>query len=201
MSYAQVREKVRLLVEGDDIGTTFSTDTLDLIISMAENRVYRNLRSDTMHVASAALNATSNVLAIPADLMELQRIVVGGKDVELTDMWRVQQLIDGGSGGSDTLYAAQRGPDFVFYPAIDDTTDIYLYYYGKPSALALGENTTYTRYPELFLYAAVAEASPYLGEDSRAPMWEAKFAQALQDANANERWRAYGGTQLRIRNR
>jgi hypothetical protein len=201
MSYAQVREKVRLLIEGDDIGSTFSTDTLDLIISMAEGRVYRNLRADTMYVASAALNATSNVLAIPAGLMELDRIVVGGKDVELTDMWRVQQLIDGGSSQSDTLYAAQRGPELLFYPSISNSTSIYLYYYGKPTALALGENTTYLRYPELFLYAAVAEASPYLGEDSRAPMWEAKYAQALQDANANERWRAYGGTSLRIRNR
>jgi hypothetical protein len=201
MSYAQVREKVRLLVEGDDIGSTFSTDTLDLIISMAEGRVYRNLRADTMYIASAALNATSNVLDIPSDLMQLDRIVVDGKDVELTDMWRVQQLIDGNATNNDTIYAAQRGPEFTFWPEVSDTTDIYLYYYGKPSALALGENTTYLRYPELFLYAAVAEASPYLGEDSRAPMWEAKYAQALQDANTNERWRAFGGTPLRIRSR
>lgn len=201
MSYAQIREKVRLLIEGDEIGTTFSTDTLDLLISMAESRVYRKLRSDTMYVASAALNATSNVLAMPADLLELEKVVIGGKQVEVTDLWRLDQHVSNSDTSTDTIYCARQGDSLKFWPAISDTTDVYLYYYGKPAALALGENSTYTRYPEVFLFASVAEASPFLGEDSRAPMWEAKFAQALQDAMSNERWKAYSGSQLRVRNR
>lgn len=201
MSYAQIREKVRLLIEGDEIGNTFSTDTLDLLISMAESRVYRKLRADTMYVSSSALNAVSNLLDIPADLLELEKVVIGGKQVEITDLWRVDQHISNSDGASDTIYCAQQGATLKFWPAIDDTTDVYLYYFGKPAALALGENTTYTAYPEVFLFASVAEASPFLGEDSRAPMWEAKFAQALQDAMSNERWKAYGGSSLRVRNR
>ena len=201
MSYAQVREKVRLLIEGDEVGTTFSTDTLDLLISMAESRVYRKLRSDTMYVASAALNATSNVLALPSDLLELDRVLIGGKPVEVTDLWRIDQLAYNGASAGDTVYCARSGDNLVFWPAIDDTTDVYLYYYGRPAALSLGENSTYTRYPEVFLFGSVAEASPFLGEDSRAPMWEAKFAQAMQDAMTNERWRTYSGSQLRVRNR
>ena len=201
MSYAQVREKVRLLIEGDEIGNTFSTDTLDLLISMAESRVYRKLRADTMYVSSSALNAVSNLLDIPADLLELEKVVIGGKQVEITDLWRVDQHISNSDGASNTIYCARQGATLKFWPAIDDTTDVYLYYFGKPAALALGENTTYTRYPELFLFASVAEASPFLGEDSRAPMWEAKYAKAIGEANADNRWRAYSGSPLRIRNR
>ena len=40
-SYADFREKVRILIEGDEIGETFSTTTLDLIIGLAEQRIGR----------------------------------------------------------------------------------------------------------------------------------------------------------------
>jgi hypothetical protein len=200
-TYAQIRERVRLLIEGDEIGTTFSTDTLDLLISMGENRVYRNLKASTMYTVSSALNATSNVLAIPSAVLNLEKVIIDGKEVEVTDLWRVNAHIDNNDTAADTIYCAQRGDNLVFWPAISDTTDVYLYYYAKPTALATSVNSTYERYPELFLYAAVSESAPFLGEDNRIPIWEGRYMVALNDADRLERWRAYSGSQLRIRSR
>jgi hypothetical protein len=200
-SYAQVRERVRLLIEGDEIGVTFSTSTLDLLISMGENRVYRNLKSSTMYTVSSALNATSNVLAIPAAVLQLDKVIIDGKAVEVTDLWRVQAHIDNNDTSNDTIYCAQRGDNLIFWPEISDTTNVYLYYYATPTALATTVNSTYERYPELFLYAAVSESAPFIGEDNRIPIWEGKYNLSLNDANRLERWKAFGGSAIRIRSR
>jgi len=200
-TYAQIRERVRLLIEGDEIDASFSTSTLDLLISMGENRVYRNLKSSTMYTVSAAQNATSNVLAIPSATLSLDKVIIDGKAVEVTDLWRVQAHIDNGDTATDTIYCAERGDNLIFWPAISDTTNVYLYYYATPTALATTVNSTYERYPELFLYAAVAESAPFLGEDNRIPIWEGKFKLSLDDADRLERWRAYSGSAIRIRSR
>lgn len=199
MSYAQVRENVRLLIEGDEIGNTFDTGTLDLLISMGENRVYRSLRADTMRT-SAIITPASNLAALPADLIELERVFVGGYQVEVVDDWRLEELIADGVNASGVAYCSHIGSNLKFWPAA--TTDATIYYYAKPAAmLTAGESTTYTRYPEVFLYAAVSESAPFLGEDARIPIWEAKYQQHLSDANRVEKYRVFGGSTLRVRNR
>lgn len=199
MAYAQVRENVRLLIEGDEIGNTFDTGTLDLLISMGENRVYRSLRADTMRT-SATLTPASNLVALPADLLELERVFVGGYQVEVVDDWRLEELIADGVNASGVAYCAHIGTNLKFWPAA--TTNATVWYYQKPAAmLTANESTTYLRYPEVFLYAAVAESAPFVGEDARLPMWESKYQQHLADANRVEKYRVFGGSQLRIRNR
>jgi len=199
MAYAQVRENVRLLIEGDEIGNTFDTGTLDLLISMGENRVYRSLRADTMRT-SASIAPVSNLVALPADLIELERVFVDGRQVEIVDDWRLEELLADNIGASGVAYCAHIGSNLKFWPAA--TTDATVWYYAKPAAmLTAGESTTYTRYPEVFLYAAVAESAPFVGEDSRLPMWESKYQQYLADANRVEKYRVFGGGQLRTRSR
>jgi hypothetical protein len=198
MSYAQIREKVRLLIEGDDIGNTFNTDTLDLLISFGENRVYRNLRADTMRTISAPITPVANIVAIPADLLQLTRVIVGTRDVEIIDEWRMQALLDSSATAQDTLFCAHNPDGLIFFP--ENTADVTLHYYAKPASLAsAGESTTYNRYPEVFLFAAVAESAPFLGEDARIQIWEGKFQQYMADADQNERWRVNSGSPLRTR--
>jgi hypothetical protein len=38
-------------------------------------------------------------------------------------------------------------------------------------------NSVFTTYPGLWLYGALLEAAPYLKDDKRIGIWEAKFAQ------------------------
>jgi hypothetical protein len=199
MSYAQVRENVRLLIEGDEIGNTFDTGTLDLLISMGENRVYRSLRADAMRT-SATITPASNLAALPANLIQLERVYVNGKQVEVVDDWRLEELLQQGASASDVAYCAHIGSNLKFWP--EATTDVTVWYYQKPTAmLTAGESTTYLRYPEVFLFAAVAESAPFVGEDARIPIWESKYQQNLADANRVERYRVFGGSQLRTRSR
>ena len=200
-TYAEFREAVRNLLEGDEIGATFSVDSLDLMIALGEQRVYRDLKASTLYTSVTLATVTDNALDLPTDVIALDKVVIGGKQVEVTDLWRLDALNEATAYADRTVFCAQSGDTLLFFPAVADSTSITLFYYARPADIATAINSTLNRYPEVFLYAAIAEASPFLGEDSRAPMWEAKFAKAMGEANADNRWRAYSGSPLRVRNR
>lgn len=200
-NYSEFREAVRNLLEGDEIGNTFSVDALDLMIALGEQRVYRELKASTLYTSSTLTTVANNALALPSAVIALDKVVIGDRQVEVIDLWRLDALNESNSTANNVIFCAQRGENLEFFPEVADSTSITLYYYARPADIATAMNSTIARYPEVFLYAAIAEASPYLGEDNRAPMWEAKFANAISEANADNRWRAYSGSPLRVRNR
>lgn len=199
-SYAVFREAVRNLIEGDVISNTFSTATLDLIIGLAENRVYRDLRASCM-VATDTLTVTNNLAPLPADLLELKAVWKDRDEpLEIVSLERVNRL---GANGGDAYYAALDGDNLRFAYETSGTVDID--YYARPtdmkSETVWADQKALARYPEVFLFASVAESSPFLGEDARVGLWEQKYAQALAQAQSDETWRAYSGSALRIRTR
>lgn len=200
VSYADFREKVRALIEGDEIGETFSTTTLDLIIGIAENRVYRDLRASNM-VDTAVLTITSNLAPLPADLLELKTVWQDRDEpIEIVSLERVNLL---GANGGTAMYAAQDGDNLRF--AYETSGTVNIDYYARPTDMASetvwANQKPLARYPEVFLFASAAEAMPFLGEDARVALWEQKYAQALAQAGSDERWRVYSGSQLRVRTR
>lgn len=199
-NYASFREAVRNLIEGDQIGNTFSTATLDLIVGLAEERIYRDLRASTM-VDSAVLTVTSNTAPLPADLIELKALWQNRDEpIEIIPLDRLNRV---GTNGGNTYFAALDGDNLRF--AYEASGTVNCEYYARPTAMkdetTWANQTTLARYPDVFLYGAVCEAMPFLGEDARVGLFEQKYSQALTYAKADERWRAYGGSPLRVRAR
>ena len=67
----------------------------------------------------------------------------------------------------------------------DSATTLQINYYKKLTALS-DTNTTndiLTNYPELYLYASLAESSPFLMQDERLQVWAGLFKDALLSAN------------------
>lgn len=200
--YTAFRVAVRTLIEGDDASQfTFSASTVDLLIGLGEDRVYRELRASTMVQAMSA-TVTDNAAPLPADLLELKEVRFSGEPpLDIVPLDRLRRLIDASTGGTPR-YAAQDGDTLVFWPAASGTA--LGSYYAKHAPLASGdwaEQTTFARYPGLFLFAALVESSPVIGEDARIPVWEGKYQQALAHAQQDERMRVYGGGPLRVRTR
>lgn len=203
-TYDAFRVACQKLIEGDDTaGNTFSVNTLDLMIAMAESRVYRDLRATTMQKPlSVAL--VSGVATLPADLVELNEVYFSGHEplqVITLDRLRVLSSI-GVANGATTCVCAQDGDTLVFWPAATGT--VLGSYYAKPAPLesvTWSDATTFARYPELFLYATLVEAMPMLGMERNLQLWEGKYQQALNNASHEERMRVYAGSPLRIRAR
>lgn len=207
--YNAFRVGVSWMLEGDELGPTFSVNTLDLIIGLGEARVYHGdgmtagLRASTMQ-EPLSVAVASNAAALPADLLELKEVYFSGKPpLEIIPLDRLRALeADGVSSGADTRYCAQDGDTLRFWPTASGT--VLGSYYAKPAALETvtwANATTFARYPEVFLYASLYEGAIFLGMLDKQPVWEARYRQLLDGANHSERMRVWGGSPLRMRAR
>lgn len=207
--YIAFRADIQRLIEGDDVTGTFSVNTLDLLIGLGEARVIHGdsqtagLRASTM-LKDLSVAVAGNAATLPADLLELKEVWFSGeRPLEIVPLDKLRALEADGSTTSGTVrYAAQDGDTLRFWPEASGT--VLGRYYAVPAALETvtwADATTFARYPQLYIFATLIEAAPFLGMDDRMAMWDAKYRILADGANHSERMRVYGGSPLRIRAR
>jgi len=196
-TYNDFRVKVQWLIEGDELENTFSPDVIDAIIALGEQRVYADLRASSM-LAPLALTVTNNVATLPADLIALHYLADDANvPIEIIAYDRLASIGPMTSGRA--LYAAQMGDTLTFWPAAPATLNGW--YYQRPADLKTGLNSTFTRYPEVFLYGALCCAASVTGESNRIAEWDGLYKNAMVSAMRMESQRAYAGSRIRIRAR
>src|ERR1700690_3401774 len=192
-SYADFRTKVQILIDGDDISQSdLSVATLDLIISAGEARLYRDIRSSTQDTA-LSLTVASNSVALPSDFIELKGApYLSTFAVATYAPWEaiqnMLQLSTGYTLGGLVRYSFQSDT-MIFFPIQNDGVTVTGQYYKRFADLSTGLNALFNRHPDLFLYAALAESAPFLGEMTRLPIWEGKYKELVESANETERRR------------
>lgn len=199
-NYPEFRIAVLKMIDGDEVGTSFSLETLDLLIALGETRVYlgdqsvQGLRTRDMD-AALSLTVTANAAPLPTDCLELKRVQFSGeKPVDYISQDEILRRIDCGGGGASRYYS-QQGNALIFYPEASGTVG-GRYYQRLPDIKTGGLHATFNRYPEVFLYAALAESAPFLGEDARLPLWKTIWGSSMNSANATERNLAERGGRL-----
>lgn len=201
-NYPDFRERLHVLLDSDDISTSdLSTDVLDTIIGMGEQRVYRDLRSSAQDAQLTTVTA-SNLAALPADFLELRGSpYVGAFRVAVYEPWEVIQnyIQVGGRTDSHPIYYSFQSDALIFYPIQADGTAVTGQYYRRYPDLVIGLNPLFTRHPDVFLYAALSSGGSFLGEQERTQTWEAQYTQLVQQANEQERRRYTRGSKLATR--
>ena len=201
-SYTDFRNRVQVMLDGDDISTSdLSTSVLDTIIGAGEQRIYRDLRSSTQD-ASLSLTITANVATLPADFLSLRGApYVGGNAVATYAPWEaVQNRIQLGANTANyPVYYSFEGDTMIFYPIQATGAVVTGRYYKRFADLTSGLNALFTRHPDVFLYAALAESAPFLGEQSRLQIWEGKYQGLVQAAGDQETRRVTRGSKLSTR--
>lgn len=201
-NYPEFRIAVLKMIDGDDVSQSFSTETLDLLIALGESLIYTGdddhapLRASTMQADLTGTTA-ANAVALPTDCLDLEIVwfdpdkpldAVSENELRAKAQW---------NHGGDVRQFAQAGETLIFGPDAADGQAIGGRYYKRPADIKLGLHSTFNRYPELFLFAALAESAPFLGEDARLPVWKKLYAGRLEGANSTERNRVYSGSRLR----
>lgn len=172
-----------------------ATATMDNIISLAEDRVYREVRVSAME-AALSVTFASGLGPLPSDFIELKQAKFDGKrpltvvPLDTVDVWNVNN-----QGGGDALYIARNGSNFVTAPATDSGTLIGRYY-KRFAAVSGATNAFLTTYPDLWLYASLVELAPLLRDDSRVALWEAKYQKAKDAAHQQDRQREFAGSPM-----
>ncbi len=197
-NYADFRTQVHKLIDGDDVSQSdLSADTLDLIISMGEQRLYREVRSSAQD-ASLSLTITANAATLPSDLLELRNVYIAGyAPIEIVPYETFLQYATTGAQGV-AIYAAQIGDTLQFAPSTTGTLSGRYYRKFPDISAGLTSNTFFARHPDAFLYAALSEAAPFIS-DARLQVWEAKYVNVRNWLNNEEKRRVYNASRLSVK--
>ena len=155
------------------------------LITLGEKRIYRKLRVRQMESTFSSTVDGSGSVALPTDYADLKFAYVSQSPVQWLERKPTQWLYTNypyrASNTGLPKFISRDASSFVFGPQPDSSYLINGTYYAKPAALSSAVNAVFTANPELFLFAALCEAEPWLSNDERIPIWEKKYAQILQD--------------------
>jgi hypothetical protein len=205
-TYNDFRGAVLLMLDGDEVPSNHSPHTVDQMISLGESLVHDGeqtgirglpvgpLRASSME-AVLSLTAADNAVALPADCMGLR--IAWFDSRRPLEVVPEDRLLANSYGGGIPYQMAQAGDTLIFNGPAADGDVLHGRYYQRPTALKDGLHATFNRYPDLYLYAALYSASPFLGFDRRIPVWQSYYQSLLHQANNAERWRVHGGSSLK----
>lgn len=184
--------------------TDLEPQLLDFV-ALAEARISRELRPlRQVFQTSISFGAGASLVDMPADWLETLRVRLGAPDrvlefvsqQHLADQYRAADL---GAPAAFTMV----GPHMRLGPTADSAGTLDITYHARLPALAADDSTTWLlqQHPGIYLWSALSEASPFVLDDQRATLWEAKARnEMLAFATADDR-AAHSGSTLRIRRR
>ncbi len=147
-------------------------------ITLADSRINNDLRVRQMETSQASTMA-AGVLAVPANYIELKDAYISSTTPYMNlDRKSAEWIYEKYPSRvvSDTpKFMAREGSNFIFGPFPDSNYVVTLVYYNKFPSLSSSVNSVFSAYPGLWLFAALAEASPFLKNDSRVALWEEKY--------------------------
>jgi len=161
---------------------------------MAELWIYRNARVREME---GTLNQpiSSSVAALPSDFIAAKNptVSVNGKVIKLQPRsadWIYSNYPIRPSSEVPAFYAVE-GSNMIFGPAAGSYT-VAGTYYKNLGDVSSSAHALFLAYPDLYLWAALAEASLFMKSDQRGALWTAKRDLLKEDINRQAQTSRYG---------
>jgi len=187
-----------LAAVADWLNRTDLTTVIPDFVSLAEAEMKRRLRrateSTTIYISAGNMNGPSD-MAEPISLS--LSTASPGRDIPLrlaTPEMLVEVRARKATTGRPTHYAFYDG-QLQFAPTPDQSYDGILLYAQQltPLTVANPTNAVLTEAPDLYLYGALLQATPYVEHDERMGLWQFKFDDAIEQLNEMRQRESYGG--------
>ena len=182
---------VNEILSWSDVSLT--TAQVTSIIGVAERDVNEVLRVRTMETALATTANTAGAAALPADYVELKQAYINSSPVirplkRATADEIYHKYPDRTADSLAEVLVAREGSNFIFGPCAQVGDVMTGIYYARPISMA--DNTTITStfssYPQVYLFAALSRLEPFIGRDPRIQTWESYYNRALSEANGQD---------------
>lgn len=168
-------------------------------IALTEASLNRDVRTREM-VATTSLTmvAGADTMALPADVTEVRNVVLQtSAPVVLESV--PSQVIDtryGAAVSGRPVAFCVVGSTLRLGPPPDAAYGLEVTHYAPIAALSEDAPTNWvlSGHPDLYLYGALVQASPYLGDDARVQTWAALYARALEMLDAADNRAQWAGS-------
>jgi hypothetical protein len=168
------------------------SDMAELIpvwIALAEAQITRELRRTTVRATWSLFGSTHTLPAAVAELRSIRLVTSStSQDTPLVNCGTTESLAEFraqlASTGRPTHFAIAAG-ELLLAPSCDRAYAAEVTYFAKYTPLSddAPTNALLTEAPDVLLFGALKEAAPYLVDDERIPLWEAKYNQAIASLN------------------
>ncbi len=191
---------------GDWLGRSDLGSPIDDFIDLAEARIYGELRMGWMDAQTTlSFSAGTRSVTLPTDFLEARQVMLNTNPLQVLEaksgVWGRSVYPDTGAQDRPLYYSVTGshggGYRLDVHPSPDSAYDVLVKYYAKPTALSTSNETNWItdNAPDLILFGALVESAPYIGDDPRAVLWEARFQRALDRTRLLERSLQYGRNQ------
>ena len=195
-TYAELQTSVKSWLHRADLDSIIPD-----FITLAEARIFREVRARSMETALSDTIA-SGVIALPTGYIELKYAYVNRtpvKTLKRREARFIYEKYPTRSGMGEPRYIAREASNFIFGPYPDSAYTITGVYYKNIGPLSSSAHALFTDNPDLYLWASLAEAEPYMKNDKRIMLWETKY-QAIKDAvNGLAEREDFSGSDLQMR--
>lgn len=195
MNYGELKAAIASWAKRSDMAGVIPT-----LVQLVEARIAREIRVRAQ-LQITTLTASSGSAALPADFLEFKALVyaedatplrVGSLEQVLTDRARIS--------GYRPKFCVVTADALQFGPAADASYTLNAAYYGKFTALSADSDTNWilTNHPGVYLWGALFESAPWMQEDARIAVWDAKYTQDKAAMLAADKAAEFSGTGLEL---
>lgn len=159
------------------------SDRVAEFISLGEAKINRDIRVTAMET-TAELNTVADTaeVALPTGFLQAKRMYIDSSPKRLLNFEpsdSFHEFYFSSTTGTPIAYTLEAG-NFVLGPTPSGVFTLYLLYWKRLDGLAGGLNDVFTYNPDLYLYAALAEAYKFLNDDRQ----EGKYITLYEKAKA-----------------
>jgi len=192
-SYSELKTTVANYLARSDL-----TSVIPDFIRLAEERLRRDLRTRQMLIVATALTTGGDgTVGLPTDFLEMRDIHLNTNPVTTlrykapNSFYAESRVTESGKPVDYTIL----GAEMQLAPVPDTAYTLQMLYYGKPLLLSdtNSSNIFLANCPDALLYAALAEAEPYLMNDARVQTWAALYDRAVTAITNSDQSSEYSG--------
>jgi len=199
-TYAELQTAVANWLDRDDL-----TDRIPEFISLAEARFNRVLRLRSMESKQTASTiAGQRNYNLPASYIQMRNFQLNTTPIT-TLSYVTPEIYDRLWGGS------QRGtPSFYTIVANEislgsvpaSVLTMEMLFYKRFDYLSDSATTNWllTNAPDIYLYASMLEAEPFIMNDERVPLWSSALSEAISQMQEQDNKDRHSGSALRVMN-
>ncbi len=162
------------------------TSRIPEFITIGESRIGREVRARQME-QRVSTTPTSQYVNVPSDYESMRGVRIQGGSIGWLDYITPDEFFN--TFPSEQASTSKKytifGDELIF--PVTPSGDVELWYYKRLAALSSATNTLFTANPDLYLYAAMAAAVPFLKKLEDMPAWEALYQSTRDQVNKSHK--------------